>query len=75
MIRHVSMDDPSVPVLQNLTLHYIPVPFDAIREHPCHMQDGHTSRAVSLHPLLLTLPFLGPQSNGAPLRPFPHMFQ
>ena len=41
------MDDPSVPVLQKLTHHHIPVPFDAIREHPCHTQDGHTSRAVS----------------------------
>ena len=64
------MDNQSVSVPQKSELHYSPVAFDAIREDPRHTQDGHISRAVSLHPLLLTLPFFGPRSNGARLYPF-----
>ena len=64
------MDDPSVPFLQKLTHHHIPVPFDAIREHPCHTQDGHifTSLYLSLD-LKVTAPLCIPSlacSNNQP---------
>ena len=49
--------------------------FDAICEDPRHTQDEHISRAISFHPLLLTIPFLGLQSNGALLHPSLRAFQ